>query len=83
LAEVPHLEAHLNDKNIETDAARMLAANLLKSGDTSNHYVYQRVRVFLRRRHKVPSLGTAKYSDRIVFGQTGVLRLFVAKSSVS
>jgi hypothetical protein len=24
-----------------------------------NHYVYQRVRVFLRRRHKVPSLGTA------------------------
>ena len=48
-----------------------------------NHYVYQRVRVFLRRRHKVPSLGTAKYSDRMVFGQLGVLRLFVAKSSVS
>jgi hypothetical protein len=39
--------------------------------------------VFLRRRHKVPSLGTAKYSDRMVFGQLGVLRLFVAKSSVS
>jgi RNA-directed DNA polymerase len=48
-----------------------------------NHYVYQRVRVFLRRRHKVPSLGTARYSDRIVFGTLGVLRLFVAKASVS
>jgi RNA-directed DNA polymerase len=47
-----------------------------------NHYVYQRVRVFLRRRHKVSSLGTARYSDRIVFGKLGVLRLSVAKSSV-
>ena len=48
-----------------------------------NHYVYQRVRVFLRRRHKVPSLGTAQFSDRVVFGKLGVLRLFVAKTSVS
>jgi RNA-directed DNA polymerase len=48
-----------------------------------NHYVYQRVRVFLRRRHHVPSLGTARYSDRTVFGKLGVLRLFVAKTSVS
>jgi RNA-directed DNA polymerase len=48
-----------------------------------NHYVYQRVRVFLRRRHNVPSLGTAKYSDRTVFGNLGVVRLFVAPSSVS
>jgi len=37
-----------------------------------NHYVYESVRVFLRRRHKVPSLGTATYSDRIVFGKLGV-----------
>jgi hypothetical protein len=48
-----------------------------------NHYVYERVRVFLRRRHKVPSLGTAQFSDRVVFGKLGVLRLFVAKPSVS
>lgn len=47
-----------------------------------NHCVYQRVRVFLRRRHKVPSLGTAKYSDGVVFGKLGVLRLFVVKPSV-
>src|ERR1700681_2851533 len=48
-----------------------------------NHYVYERVRVFLRRRHKVSSLGTAQFSDRVVFGKLGVLRLFVAKTSVS
>jgi len=44
-----------------------------------NHYVYERVRMFLRRRHKVSSLGTAQFSDRVVFGKLGVLRLFVAK----
>ena len=49
-----------------------------------NHHVYQRVRVFLRRRHKVPSLGTARYSDDVVFGKLGVLRLMtLAKSSVN
>jgi RNA-directed DNA polymerase len=49
-----------------------------------NHYVYQRVRVFLRRRHKVHSLGTARFSDQVVFGKLGVLRLMVlAKSSVN
>jgi RNA-directed DNA polymerase len=48
-----------------------------------NHYVYQRVRVFPRRRHKVPSLGMAQFSDRVVFGKQGVLRLFVVKASVS
>jgi RNA-directed DNA polymerase len=46
-----------------------------------NHYVYERVRVFLRRRHKVSSLGTAQFSDRVVFGKLGVLRLFVAKKT--
>jgi RNA-directed DNA polymerase len=49
-----------------------------------NHHVYQRVRVFLRRRHKVPSLGTARYTDDVVFGKLGVLRLMtLAKSSVN
>jgi len=49
-----------------------------------NHYVYERVRIFLRRRHKVPSLGTARFSDAVVFGKLGVLRLMTkAKSSVS
>ena len=39
------------------------------------HYVYERVRNFLRRRHKVPSLGSASFSDEVVFGKLGVLRL--------
>ena len=34
-----------------------------------NHYVYERVRNFLRRRHKVPSRGTTRFSDAIVFGK--------------
>jgi RNA-directed DNA polymerase len=46
------------------------------------HYVYESVRVFLRRRHNVHSLGTARYSDRIVFGKLGVIRLLVANASV-
>lgn len=37
--------------------------------------VYERVRNFLRRRHKVPSRGTAPFSPANVFGQLGVQRL--------
>lgn len=40
-----------------------------------DNYVYQRVRNFLRRRHKVPSRGTRRFSDEVVFGELGVLRL--------
>ena len=40
-----------------------------------DQYVYQGVRSFLRRRHKVPSRGTIPYSDAAVFGTLGVLRL--------
>ena len=60
-------------------------SNYFRQGDcypayrAVNHYVYERVRVFLSRRHKVSSLGTAQFSDRVVFGKLGVLRLFVAK----
>jgi len=38
-------------------------------------YVYNGVRSFLRRRHKVASSGRALYSDAVVFGTLGVLRL--------
>jgi hypothetical protein len=31
----------------------------------------------------VSSLGTAQFPDRVVLGKLGVLRLFVAKTSVS
>jgi RNA-directed DNA polymerase len=40
-----------------------------------DNYVYQRVRHFLTRRHKVSSRGTARFSSAVVFEQRGVLRL--------
>ena len=40
-----------------------------------DNYVYQSVRHFLRRRHKVQSRGTTRFSDEVVFGELGVVRL--------
>ena len=40
-----------------------------------DNYVYQAVRRFLRRRHKVASRGTERFPAAAVFGQWGVLRL--------
>jgi hypothetical protein len=34
-----------------------------------DHYVYERVRSFLRRRHKVSSSGYTIFSDAVVFDQ--------------
>jgi len=40
-----------------------------------DNHVYDRVRHFLVRRHKVPSRGTRRYPDEVVLGELGVLRL--------
>jgi RNA-directed DNA polymerase len=40
-----------------------------------DNYVYERVRNFQRRRHKVQSRGGTQYSGATVFGKLGVLRL--------
>ena len=40
-----------------------------------DNHVYDRVRRFLVRRHKVPSHGIRRYPDWVVFGELGVLRL--------
>ena len=40
-----------------------------------DHHVATRVRHFLVRRHKVPSLGTRRFSDETIFGKLGVVRL--------
>jgi RNA-directed DNA polymerase len=40
-----------------------------------DNHVYHSVRRFLVRRHKVPSRGTSRFSDEVVFGERGVLRL--------
>jgi RNA-directed DNA polymerase len=39
------------------------------------NYVLERVRHFLRRRRKVQSRGTVRFSDQVVYGELGVLRL--------
>ena len=41
----------------------------------ADNYVYEAVRGFLTRRHKVPSRGTHQFADHVVFGELGVLRL--------
>jgi RNA-directed DNA polymerase len=40
-----------------------------------DNYVYHSVRRFLIRRHKVQSQGTRRFSDEVVFGERGILRL--------
>ncbi len=40
-----------------------------------DHYVYEAVRGFLRRRHKVPTRGAYRFSDRVIFDVLGVRRL--------
>lgn len=40
-----------------------------------DNYVYERTKRFLVRRHKVPSRRTACFSDEVVFGDLGLLRL--------
>lgn len=39
-----------------------------------DHYVYERVRHFLRRRHKVPSRGIQRFPAERVFGELGVFQ---------
>ena len=38
-----------------------------------DHYVYERVRYFLRHRHNVSTRGAAHFSDPVVFGELGVV----------
>jgi RNA-directed DNA polymerase len=40
-----------------------------------DNHVYDRVRAFLRKRHKVQGRGTTRFSDDQAFGEFGVLRL--------
>ena len=41
----------------------------------ADNHVYESVRGFLTRRHKVPSRGTRQFSNHVVFEKLGVLRL--------
>jgi len=46
-----------------------------KAYRAADNHVYEKVRGFLTRRHKVPSRGTRQFPGRDVFGKLGVLRL--------
>ena len=39
-----------------------------------DHYVWDSVRHFLRRRHQVPSRGTRRFSEDVIFGELGVFQ---------
>jgi RNA-directed DNA polymerase len=41
----------------------------------ADNHVYESVRGFLRRRHKVPSRGTRQFANHVVYEKLGVLRL--------
>ena len=41
----------------------------------ADRHVHESVRGFLTRRHDVPTRGTRRFSDKVVFGKLGVLRL--------
>jgi RNA-directed DNA polymerase len=40
-----------------------------------DYYVYERVRDFLARRHKMKGRGTRRFSSSIIYGERGVSRL--------
>jgi len=44
-----------------------------------DRHVLDRVRHFLKRRHKVPGRGTRQFSSRVVFRELGVVRLIVPR----
>jgi RNA-directed DNA polymerase len=48
-----------------------------------DYYVYERVRDFLARRHKVPRRGTRRFSYEVIYGERGVLRLERAPLTVA
>jgi RNA-directed DNA polymerase len=61
-------------EQIET-GGRQQWLNGLREELRHKRYVYHGVRQFLRRRHRVPSRGTRRFSDEVVFGELRVLRL--------
>jgi len=59
----------------ESDVARLVGyysyGTRMPAYRAVDNYVYQSVRNFLRRRHKVQSRGTGRFSDEVVFGELG------------
>jgi hypothetical protein len=55
--------------------ARLRYARLRSAYRGVDRYVYERVRDFLARRHKVAGRGTRRFSCEVVYGDRGLLRL--------
>jgi RNA-directed DNA polymerase len=70
----PEIREHLN-RLLGGWAAYFSYGTRLMAYRAVDNHVYDRVRHFLVRRHKVPSRGTRRYPYGVVFGDLGVLRL--------
>ena len=74
LGHLPEVRDKLNSM-LQGWAAYFSYGTRLMAYRAVDNYVLDRVRHFLKRRHKVPSRGAFRYSDDVVFGELGVLRL--------
>jgi RNA-directed DNA polymerase len=70
----PEVRDHLNRVLRGWSAYFSYGTRLMAYRAIDNH-VQMNVRNFLQRRHKVPGRGTRRFSDAVVFGELGVLRL--------
>jgi hypothetical protein len=63
----------------EQASARLVELLLLRNAPSAfrsiDRYVYERMRDFLAKRHKVAGRGTRRFSCDIVYGEYGLLRL--------
>jgi RNA-directed DNA polymerase len=70
----PEIAAGLN-RALRGWAAYFSYGTLWKARRSADWYVYERVRAFLRRRHKVGGLGSRQFPEQLVHGELGVLQL--------
>ena len=70
----PEVRERLNQK-LEGWRAYFHCGSTAKAYRAVDEYVYDAVRHFLRRRHKVTSQGTRQFPEERVFGDLGVIRL--------
>jgi RNA-directed DNA polymerase len=67
----PEIAAGLN-RSLRGWAAYFSYGTLWKVRRSADWYVYERVRDFLRRRHKVDGLGSGQFPEQLVHGALGV-----------
>jgi RNA-directed DNA polymerase len=72
MAPVELVVSHLN-RIVRGWASYFNYGTVVKGRTLVDRYVYERVRHFLRRRHKVSSRGTSQFPEAWVFGQLGVV----------